>query len=45
MSNLGLYHAKKVLFMDTNGNYNTEDMKLLLFYHNRLEGYKLEQYV
>ncbi len=45
MSNLGLYHAKKVLFIDTNGNYNTEDMKLLFFYHNRLEGYKLEQYV
>lgn len=43
--NLGVYHAKKILFIDTNGNLNGEDLKLLYFYHNRLLGYKLEQFI
>ena len=43
IKNIGIFHAKKVLFIDTNGNINGEDLKLLYFYHNRLLGYKLEQ--
>lgn len=41
LRNLGLYHTQKVLSLDKEGNIFCSDMKLLLFYHNRLEGYKL----
>jgi glycerol-3-phosphate O-acyltransferase len=34
-----LTHSKK------NGNIMSPDLKLLYFYHNRLEGYGLEKYV
>lgn len=42
LRNLGLYHTKKVLSPDKEGNIFCSDMKLLFFYHNRLEGYNLE---
>lgn len=45
LKNIGLYHDKKALTLDKEGNIVSEDMKLLLFYHNRLEGYQLAQYV
>ena len=35
------YHVKKT----RDGAIISEDIKLLLFYHNRLEGYGLEQYI
>ena len=41
--NLGLYHAKKTLKLAKSGAITTEDMKLLLYYRNRLEGYGLEK--
>lgn len=45
IKNIGLYHSSKSLTFTKEGDITSEDMKLLLFYHNRLEGYQLSQYV
>jgi len=45
LKNSGIYHPKKVLKIDKEGNFLTDDMNLLYFYHNRLKGYELEKYV
>lgn len=42
---LGLYHNQATLLYTKERNITTQDMKLLYFYHNRLEGFGLEQYV
>ena len=42
---LGVYHAKRPLLKTKKGMIKCQDMKLLLFYHNRLEGYGLEKHV
>ena len=43
LKNLGLYHSKKVLLRTKSGDISSADMSLLLFYHNRLLGYKLHR--
>lgn len=43
LENVGMYHAKRPLIKDKAGNLVTEDMSLLYFYHNRLNGYGLEK--
>ncbi|MBS9523941.1 1-acyl-sn-glycerol-3-phosphate acyltransferase [Litoribacter ruber] len=43
LSNVGLYHSKRPLILNDNGDIITEDMNLLYFYHNRLDGYDLEK--
>lgn len=43
LENVGMYHAKRPLIKDQNGNIVTQDMSLLYFYHNRLTGYGLEK--
>ncbi|MEX2591585.1 MAG: 1-acyl-sn-glycerol-3-phosphate acyltransferase [Anditalea sp.] len=43
LANLGMYHAKRPLIKNENGEIVTEDMSLLYFYHNRLNGYELEK--
>ena len=46
ISNINLYHANSPLERSSDGSYYySEDLKLLYYYHNRLEGYKLEKYV
>jgi glycerol-3-phosphate O-acyltransferase len=45
LNNLGMYHAKRPLLVNTEGNIITEDLNLLYFYHNRLVGYNLDRYV
>lgn len=45
LDNLGIFHASKVLYINKSGYLTTEDMNLLYFYHNRLTGYELEQYI
>ncbi len=40
---LGVFHADKILALNKQGNLFTENMKVLYFYHNRLEGYELSQ--
>lgn len=41
--NVGVYHPKKVLMKNKAGDITTKDIKLLYYYHNRLEGYELER--
>jgi glycerol-3-phosphate O-acyltransferase len=45
MNNINLYHSRSPLLRSSEGYYYSEDLKLLYYYHNRLEGYKLEKYV
>lgn len=45
ISNLGLYHDKRPLSLVNHETLQTENMNLLYFYHNRLEGYELASYV
>jgi glycerol-3-phosphate O-acyltransferase len=45
MANINLYHSRSPLLRSSSGYYYSEDLKLLYYYHNRLEGYKLERYV
>ncbi len=43
LQNVGMYHAKRPLIKNAEGDLVTEDMSLLYFYHNRLNGYGLEK--
>jgi glycerol-3-phosphate O-acyltransferase len=45
MENLGVYHAKMPLVRNAEGDYQTEDIKLLYFYHNRTVGYDLHKHL
>ena len=46
LKSLGVYHAKKPLRKEKKtGDIVCQDMKTLLFYHNRLTGYGLEKHV
>jgi len=41
LDNLGIYHVSKVLRKDKEGNIKTDDIRLLYFYHNRMDCYDL----
>lgn len=43
LDNVGMYHAKRPLIKNNNGNIETQDLSVLYFYHNRLIGYDLEK--
>jgi glycerol-3-phosphate O-acyltransferase len=45
IDNISLLNSKKIIYLDSDGNLNSEDLRLLLFYHNRLKGYGLEKYL
>jgi glycerol-3-phosphate O-acyltransferase len=45
VSNVGNFHLKKAIKFDKEGDLASEDMNLLYYYHNRMEGYKLEKYL
>lgn len=45
LTNLGMYHSKRPLLVNEDGNIITQDLNLLFFYHNRLVGYNLDKYV
>lgn len=42
LDNIGIYHAARVLYIE-NDLVKTEDLRLLLYYRNKLSGYKLEE--
>ena len=44
LANLGIYHAKLPLMKNEEGDFQSQDIKLLYFYHNRLEGYELHKF-
>ncbi|MCB0501545.1 MAG: 1-acyl-sn-glycerol-3-phosphate acyltransferase [Bacteroidetes bacterium] len=45
IKNIGIYHSKEPLMKSEEGSIISQDIKLLLFYHNRMEGYGLSKYV
>ncbi len=45
LENLGLYNEKRPLILNKFGNIVTQDLSLLYFYRNRLEGYGLEKHI
>lgn len=45
LQQVGLYHTRRPLVKKQNGDIMSSDLKLLYFYHNRLEGYGLEELV
>jgi len=45
LSNLGAYHHDRPLKVNEEGLLTSENMNLLLYYHNRLSGFEFEQYI
>ena len=45
LNNLGLYHSKRPLLQNQEGDVTTQDLSVLLYYHNKLQGYALEKYI
>jgi glycerol-3-phosphate O-acyltransferase len=45
LNNLGLYHIRVPLLQNQAGDIITQDMSILWYYHNRLQGYALEKYI
>ena len=45
IANLGIYHAKLPLMYNQEGDFESQDITILYFYHNRLEGYELHKVI
>ncbi len=45
IENVGIFHLKRPLLLNKKGNIVTQDLTVLYYYHNRLVGYDLEQYI
>jgi glycerol-3-phosphate O-acyltransferase len=45
LKGINTYHAKKPIKLTEEGLVTSEDMKVLYFYHNRLDGYNLHHHV
>ncbi|MFK7798622.1 MAG: 1-acyl-sn-glycerol-3-phosphate acyltransferase [Aureispira sp.] len=45
LSNLGIFHVQKVLFATSKGDFSSENLNLLFYYHNRLNGYNLDHLI
>jgi glycerol-3-phosphate O-acyltransferase len=45
MENVGIFHLKRPLLLNKEGNIITRDLNTLYYYHNRLVGYDLEKFV
>lgn len=45
IKNIGIFHAEKPLLRDRKKQIRSQSFKLLYFYHNRLEGYQLQEQV
>jgi glycerol-3-phosphate O-acyltransferase len=45
IKNVGIFHLKRPLLLNKKGNIITKDLTVLYYYHNRLVGYDLEQYI
>jgi glycerol-3-phosphate O-acyltransferase len=45
IQNVGIFHLNRPLLLNKKGNIITKDLTVLYYYHNRLVGYDLEQYV
>jgi glycerol-3-phosphate O-acyltransferase len=45
LENVGIFHVKRPLLLNKEGNIITRDLNTLYYYHNRLVGYDLEKFV
>jgi glycerol-3-phosphate O-acyltransferase len=45
LENVGIFHLNRPLIRNRKGNIITQDLTLLYYYHNRLAGYGLEQFI
>jgi glycerol-3-phosphate O-acyltransferase len=45
MENAGIFHLRRPLLFNKEGNIITQDLNLLYYYHNRLVGYDLEKFI
>lgn len=45
LDNVGIFHLKRPLLLNKEGNIITQDFNLLYYYHNRLVGYDLEKFI
>jgi len=44
IDNVGMYHAKRAIMKNKQGDITTQDLNILYYYHNRLDGYDLQKY-
>jgi glycerol-3-phosphate O-acyltransferase len=45
IENVGMYHAKRPLLKNREGNIITRDLDTLYYYRNRMDGYDLEKHI
>jgi glycerol-3-phosphate O-acyltransferase len=45
LENVGIFHLKRPLLVNKEGNVITKDFNTLYYYHNRLVGYDLEKFI
>jgi glycerol-3-phosphate O-acyltransferase len=45
IDNAGVFHLNRSVTKNKKGNIVTQDLSLLYYYHNRLAGYDLEQFI
>ena len=45
LDNVGIFHLRRPLLKNKQGNIITQDLNLLYYYHNRLVGYDLEKII
>lgn len=45
LENVGIFHLKRPLLLNKEGNIITRDFNTLYYYHNRLVGYDLEKFI
>ncbi len=45
LENVGIFHLKRPLLFNREGNIITRDFNVLYYYHNRLMGYDLEKFI
>jgi glycerol-3-phosphate O-acyltransferase len=45
LDNVGIFHLKRPLLKNKKGNIITRDLTVLYYYHNRLVGYDLENFI
>ncbi|MBX2962469.1 MAG: 1-acyl-sn-glycerol-3-phosphate acyltransferase [Cyclobacteriaceae bacterium] len=45
LENVGIFHLKRPLLKNKEGNIITQDLNLLYYYHNRMVGYDLEKFI
>ncbi len=45
VNNLGIFHTRRPLIINKNGDVTTKDITTLYYYRNRLDGYGFENYI